>query len=219
LFQGRDEAIQDVKELIHDLGIDYVKGDFLKPAKLDPVKIETIDEEPPPPMKQYRYSPAMKKVIDEEIQKQLAQGVIRPSKSEWLGRLVLVRKKDGTWRVCKDERVLNSKTKRFHYPLPFIEELLDGVKGAKVISVIDLASAFWQIELEEDSARKTAFMVPAGNFEWCRLPQGWLNSPAIFQYLMEAKVLKDTKAKVYIDDILVVSETVEQHHKDLRVCD
>lgn len=99
---------------------------------------------------------------------------------------MLVRKKNGTLRMCVDYRQLNKLTRKDSYALPRIEELLDCLSGNKFFSHIDMKSGYHQVEIYEDHKERTAFSVgPLGFFEYNRMPFGLTNSPATYQRLME----------------------------------
>ncbi|GFT86228.1 hypothetical protein TNCV_2419971 [Trichonephila clavipes] len=101
----------------------------------------------------------------------LDEGIVQPSESPWSSPVVLVRKKDGSWRFCVDYRKLNSVTKKDVYPLPRIDDTLDCLKGAKFFSSMDLRSGYWQIEIDEADREKTAFITPKAytSLKSCRL--------------------------------------------------
>ncbi|GFW50081.1 retrovirus-related Pol polyprotein from transposon 17.6 [Trichonephila clavipes] len=96
----------------------------------------------------------------------LDEGIVQPSESPWSSPVVLVRKKDGSWRFCVDYRKLNSVTKKDVYPLPRIDDTLDCLKGAMFFSSMDLRSGYWQIEIDEADREKTAFITPEGLYEF-----------------------------------------------------
>ncbi|GFV60297.1 hypothetical protein TNCV_3469331 [Trichonephila clavipes] len=106
----------------------------------------------------YRVSPTERRVIHEEVQKMLDEGIVQPSESPWSSPVVLIRKKDSSWRFCVDYRKLNRVTKKDVYPLPRIDDTLDCLKGDKFFSSMDLRSDYWQIEIDEEDREKTALL-------------------------------------------------------------
>ena len=149
-------------------------------------------------------------------------GVIQPSSSPWTSPVVMVRKKDGSHRFCVDYRRLNAVTKTDAFPLPRIDDLLDQLGGAKYFSTLDLASGFWQIQMEPESREKTAFTTPHGLYEFLVMPFGLTNSPAVFQRLMHHVIsglnAPDGKefVTVYLDDIVVFSSSLSDHFDHLQ---
>ena len=156
--------------------------------------------------------------IAEMVQCMEQQGIVKPSASPWSSPIVLVPKKDGTTRFCIHYRRLNAITKKDVYPLPRVDDILDTLGGCKYFSTLDLSSGYWQIEMDSESAEKTAFSTHCGLFEFTRMPFGLCNGPATFQRLMEI-VLAGLEWKccvVYVDDILVCSKTLEEHKEHLQ---
>ena len=135
------------------------------------------------------------------------QGVIRPCTSPWRSPVVLVPKKDGTKRFCVDYRRLNAITKKDVYPLPRIDNILDTLGGKKYFTSLDLASDYWQVGMDEESAPKSAFVTHCGLFELVRMPFGMCNEPATFQRLIEVVLagLLWKECFAYIDNVLVSS--------------
>ena len=167
------------------------------------------------PIKQHVRRPPfhLRDEADKEVQKMLKQNVIEPSESPWASPVVLVRKKDGTLRYCIDYRRLNTVTIKDSYPLPRIDESLDALGGSKYFSTLDLASGYWQIELDEDAKEKSAFCTTSGLYQFKVMPFGLTNAPATFQRLME-RVLTSLQWQIcliYIDDVIIFSKTLEEH--------
>ena len=166
----------------------------------------------------YRTSNVENETIDKEVAEMLKNNVAKPSKSPWSSPVVLVKKKDGSTRFCIDYRKLNKITKRDVYPLPRIDDTLNALTGAKWFSSIDLASGYWQIEMNEEDKEKTAFVTRNGLYEFNVMPFGLTNAPATFQRLMDMVLAgyKWKKVLVYFDDILIYSDgSFEKHLDDL----
>lgn len=168
--------------------------------------------------KQYPYSPAIKKQIEEELDEMLRKDVVEPSYSPWCSPIVMVPKSSGSKRLCLDSRQLNKVTKRDTYPLPRVSAVIDNLRNAKFLSTIDLKSAFWQIPLEETSKEKTAFAVPGrGLFHFKVMPFGLVNASQSQQRLMDMLFQsKDEKVWAYLDDIVICSSTLDEHVELLR---
>ncbi|GBM77385.1 Retrovirus-related Pol polyprotein from transposon 412 [Araneus ventricosus] len=151
-------------------------------------RIETSDNAP---IKQrpYRTSATERRAIENEVQRVLKEDVIQPSDSPWSSPVVLVKKKNGEWRFCVDYRRLNKITKKDVYPLPRIDDALDCLAGAKIFSMMDLKSGYWQIEVDEKDREKTAFVTSDGLYEFKVMPFGLCNAPATFERMMDT-VLK-----------------------------
>jgi transposase InsO family protein len=158
-------------------------------------------------------------VIKEYIDKMQKEGIIQKSDSPWASPVLLVAKKDGSWRFCVDYRKLNKVTVKDTYPLPRIDDTVDALAGAKFMSTFDLASGYYQISMDKESRSMTAFTTHHGLFEYLRMPFGLTNAPATFQRVMDGALagLKWQSCLVYLDDIIVFSKTFEDHLKDLEV--
>ena len=150
--------------------------------------------------------------LKEELGRMLEDGVIVESNSSWGALIVLVKKKDGTTRLCVDFRRLNSLTALDAYPMPRIEELIDKLGGATYLTTLDLAQGYWQVPMAENAKEKTAFVTPHGLFQFEVMPFGLNGALATFQRLMD-RVVKgmEEHVAVYLDDIVVFSARWEKH--------
>ena len=166
-------------------------------------------DEPPFKHRPYRLPQAKYDEMKRQVETLHEKGIIRPSTSNWSSNVLLVKKKDNTWRMCIDYRDLNRKTKNVDpYMLPRIDDTLDQLGNAKYFCTLDLISGYHQVELTEESKPKTAFTTPRMNpsqWEYNCMPFGVQGGPATFQRLMD-KLLAGLDYRValaYLDDIIV----------------
>jgi hypothetical protein len=156
-----------------------------------------------------------------EIQELLDKGLIRKSKSPWSCSAFYVQKnaeiERGAPRLVINYKPLNTALKWIRYPIPNKKDLLARVHNAKVFSKFDMKSGFWQIQIDEKDKYKTAFTVPFGHYEWNVMPFGLKNAPSEFQNIMNDIFNPYTSFSiVYIDDVLIFSNSIEQHWKHLE---
>ena len=113
------------------------------------------------------------------------EGVIEPSVSKWGAPVVLGKKKDNSTRFCVNYRRLNDKTQVDAYPMPRIEDLVDQLGWAKVLTILDLARGYWQVKVKESAKKMTAFTTPYDLYQFKVMPFGLNGVPATFQWLMD----------------------------------
>ena len=181
-------------------------------------KIKLTDETPFKE-RHRRIPPGMYEELRKHLQEMLECGAIRQSHSPWSSNIVLVRKSDGSLRVCQDFRKLNARTVKDSYALPRFEEVMDTLSGSSWFSSMDLQHGYLQMEVEEDDIPKTAFSAsPIGFYECPRMPFGLAGAPASFQRLMERSLegLTGTDCCIFLDDILVFSKTFQEHIEKLE---
>lgn len=189
--------------------------------------IQLVEGAKPFTCRPYFFSPEMEKMIHAEIDSMLRRDIIGPSKSPVCSPIVPVKRPDKALRLCLDSRKLNGLTVKDKYPIPNIPHMMSRIQKLRYISSIDLSKAFWQVPLSSKrqptqfaSAQElTAFIVPGrGLFEYKVMPFGLCNGPATQCRLMQNVFGHDLDPNVfvYVDDILIVAETVEQMLRLLR---
>jgi hypothetical protein len=167
----------------------------------------------------YRMPPKILAKLKNQLQELLDKGYIHPSSSPWGCPALVVKKKDGSLRLCVDYRLLNAVTIKNRYPLPRIDVLFNQLAGAKVFSKIDLRSGYHQIKIRPCDVSKTAFSTRYGLYEFLVMSFGLTNAPAYFMYLMNSVFMMelDKFVVVFIDDILIYSKNEKEHVKHLRI--
>jgi hypothetical protein len=150
---------------------------FHKPTGLPPPRLQNhtiplMEGKGPVKVRPYRYPQSQKEQIEIMIQDMLAEGIIQPSTSPYSSPIVLVKKKDGTWRFCTDYRALNAITMKDSFPMPTVDELLDDLFGAQYFSKLDLRLGYHQILVEPSDRYKTTFITHQGHYEWLVMPFG-----------------------------------------------
>ena len=148
-----------------------------------------------------------------QIGKMLEQGVVRPSKSPWASPVCLVRKPDGSSRVCIDYRGLNAVSVPIQQPIPRTEDCINALAGGTVFSVGDGTSAYYQVPMREEDIPKTAFTSKYGLLECVMMPMGLKSAGATFQRLMEVALagLQWVTCLIYLDDVIVFGRDFDEH--------
>jgi hypothetical protein len=203
--------------------VEEYKDIFVSPTRV-PTHYQvkhSIDLTPDAPLPNglvYRCSLMENEKIRRQIQELLQKGHIRPNSSPCGNPIVLVQKKDGTWRLCIDYISLNKITVRNCYPIPSIDDLLDQLKGGNFFNKIDPKSGYHQVPIETTDVWKIAFKSKEGLYEWLVMPFGLTNAPATFMRLMDDVLRPFTNnfLVVYLDDILIFSRTWEEHMRHIQ---
>lgn len=201
-----------VQALIQQYAHLFQEPTTLPPSRTFDHRIALIPGAQPVNVRPYRYAPHQKTEIEKQVAEMLKKGIIQHSMSSFASPVLLVKKKDGTWRFCVDYRQLNAITVKDKHPLPIVDELLDELHGAKWFTKLDCTSGYHQIRVAVGDEMKTAFKTHHGLHEFKVMPFGLTNAPATFQSAMNT-VFADIMRKgvlVFMDDILVYNSSLEQ---------
>ncbi|KAJ4728107.1 Retrotransposon protein, putative, Ty3-gypsy subclass [Melia azedarach] len=193
------------------------------PKKLPPRREvdHAIELEPgakPPAIGAYRMAPPELEELRRQLRELLDAGFVRPSKAPFGAPVLFQRKHDGSLRMCIDYRALNKVTIKNRYPIPRVDDLFDRLGHARWFSKLDLRSGYWQVRIAEGDEPKTTCVTRYGSYEFLVMPFGLTNAPATFCTLMN-KIFHpflDKFVVVYLDDIVVYSESLKEHVEHLR---
>ena len=209
---GEQLSLERQAELMNLIGR-YRDVFSIKPGKTNLTEHRIITRDAfPVRLQPYRLPYAYREMVQEEIEQVLDHGIIEPSVSEWSAPMVIVKKKDGSIRLCVDYRQLNAVSEGDAYPMPRIDDLIDRLGKANYISTLDLTRGYWQVPVAKESQPKTAFATPFGFYQFTVMPFGLQGAPATFQRLMDS-VLQGLEnfSSAYLDDLIIFSESWEKH--------
>lgn len=211
----RDELVEMVNEFRDVVAVSMKELGLTELTQFD---IEEIPESKPVRSRPYRLSMVERDALREIVQQLIDAGMIERSKSEYASPVLLVRKADGGFRLVIDYRRLNAQTVKLNYPLPLIDDVLDGVAGKAIFSTFDLAWGYFQIPMTEKAAEKAAFVTPEGHFQPKVLMMGLCNAPARFQELMVQvrDMIGKQQAFPYLDDLITASARCKEHMEQIR---
>lgn len=227
-FFDPDEDPDEITEIIKVVPSEYhdfldvfskAKAEILPPSRSYDHTIDLIDDGNLPSIGAiYSTSIAESKALKDEIDGLLAKGFIRPSKSPIGAPVLFAKKKGGALRMCIDYRQLNSRTRKNKYPIPAINHLLERLSQAQVFTKFDLRGAYHLLRIAAGHEWKTTFRCRYGAFEFLVMPFGLTNAPSSFQHFVNDVFHEhlDKFIIVYLDDILIYSNTMQEHRQHVR---
>ena len=188
----------------------------LPPERPEDHAIVEIRGTSPPNRAPYRVSAAQQEEIMSQVNELLEKGLIQPSSPPYCSPVLLVQKKDGSWRMCIDYRALNKNTIKNRFPIPQIDDVLDKLQGSAFFSRIDLKSRYHQIRIRPEDVHKTAFRTTFGLYEFLVMPFGLTNALATFNRMMD-RIFRSHRAFIgtFFDDMIIFSKTEAEHREHL----
>ncbi|KAM7494779.1 hypothetical protein LguiB_029388 [Lonicera macranthoides] len=193
------------------------------PKKLPPRReidhqIELVLGTKPPVRAAYRMPQPELAELQKQLRELLDAGLVQPAKSPYGAPVLFQKKQDSSLRMCVDYRALNKVTIRNNYPISLVADCFDQLSRAKVFTKLDLRSGYWQVRIAAGDEGKATCVTRYGAYKFLVMPFGLTNAPATFSTLMN-QVLRDYLddfVVVYLDDIVVYNESIEEHEEHLR---
>jgi hypothetical protein len=216
--QSGEEVPESIQQTVHQYSEVFQDPKTLPPSRVYDHAISLEKDVAPVNCRPYKYSPQHKTEIERQVQELLQAGLISHSTSPFASPVLLVQKKDGSWRFCVDYRRLNAITIKNKFPMPLIEEILDELSGARYFTKLDMRSSYHQVRMKKQDEFKTTFKTHHDHYEFKVMPFGLTNAPSTFQCLMN-QLLQPFLRKfvmVFLDDILIYSPTLDQHDDHLQ---
>ena len=190
----------------------------LPPRRVVDHKIELVPSSKPPSKAPYRMSPMELAELRKQLTELLDAGYILPFKALYSAPILFQKKQDGSLHMCVDYRALNKVTVKNKYPVPLIQDMFERLCKATYLTKLDLRSGYWQVRIAEGDEPKTTYVTRYGSYEFLVMPFGLTNAFATFCNLMNDVLYEfvDHFVVVYLYDIVVYSESLEDHLEHLR---
>jgi transposase InsO family protein len=218
-----EEEKTEISKILEEFSdVFFLEGDQISRDCKFKYRIDLTDPKPVN-QRQFRVPIHLKGEMEKQVKEMLKDGTLRESESAWSLPVFLVPKKVDNngkrkFRFVIDLRKLNEKMDKLDYPLPVISEILEQLGNSQYFSTVDLYKGFFQLGLEDESAKYTSFAVNGNKYEFVRLPMGLKNSPAFFMKIMNQILtgLVGTACLVYLDDIIVYGSSLQEHNERLK---